>query len=333
MMKKKITLKTILKQLKFDLIGKDSQRGITLTYGWLANQFGHFALGFIPTQLFYLLYTHHAPLTNPLLWAPLTTMIIWTSFEAFNFLSPLWKPAQTNPFKPDWINVGFDTFSDVLFFYTGAIFGILLYTLAPVYCIIAVVLFVITFILFAYWYPIKMYTQYAYFPFQTRISQWNYHISQENKNRIIQLLSDSTPKHILLFGRENSGKTALAVSIGTEKTIQKETCLYTTCIKFSGLLDSSDEDFAKKMNLPWSWRETGYLIIDDINGEANIPEIIKPTYISDIISNSVYKVQNENVLRSTTIVWVVGKIENKQAWIDFITSYRVDLKDIICIEL
>jgi hypothetical protein len=335
-MKKKITFTTIIQQLKFDLIGKDSQRGITLTYGWLANQFGHFALGFIPTQLFYLVYTHQVPVTRPLLWAPLTTMFMWTSFEAYNFLSPLWKPAHTNPFKPDWINVGFDTVSDVLFFYTGAIFGILLYSLAPAYCVVALILFCITIILFAYWYPIKMYTQYAYFPFQTRLSQWNFPISQQNIERINQLILETTPKHILLFGKHNSGKTALAVSIGTEKTIQKNTCFYTTCIKFLELLETSDEDFCKKMNVSWSWRETEYLIIDDINSDvtdAALPEIISPEYISRIIAQSAFKQLNIEVLKTTTIVWVIGKGEYKQEWINFIQSYGVALNDIICIEL
>ncbi len=46
---KAISSKHVLKQLKDDLIGKDSYRGVTLTYTWLANQFGHFSLGFIPT--------------------------------------------------------------------------------------------------------------------------------------------------------------------------------------------------------------------------------------------------------------------------------------------
>ncbi len=48
-----ISFKRILKQLKADLIGKDSYRGVTLTYAWLANQFGHISLGFIPTFLVY----------------------------------------------------------------------------------------------------------------------------------------------------------------------------------------------------------------------------------------------------------------------------------------
>ena len=34
---KKIPFKRILQQLKADLIGQDSYRGVTLTYAWLAN--------------------------------------------------------------------------------------------------------------------------------------------------------------------------------------------------------------------------------------------------------------------------------------------------------
>ena len=36
----KQTLKDIFSQLKADLIGKDSYRGVTLSYSWLANQLG-----------------------------------------------------------------------------------------------------------------------------------------------------------------------------------------------------------------------------------------------------------------------------------------------------
>ncbi len=45
---KHIPIKAILCQLKKDLVGKDAYRGVSLTYSLLANQFGHFSLGFIP---------------------------------------------------------------------------------------------------------------------------------------------------------------------------------------------------------------------------------------------------------------------------------------------
>ncbi len=53
-MNKTITGRDIRNQLKADLIGKDSYRGVTLTYTWLANQFGHISSGIYSN--FYSLY-------------------------------------------------------------------------------------------------------------------------------------------------------------------------------------------------------------------------------------------------------------------------------------
>jgi hypothetical protein len=53
-MSKKITAKQIWQTIHKDLIGKDSHRGITLTYGWFANQLGHLSLGFIPSAILHI---------------------------------------------------------------------------------------------------------------------------------------------------------------------------------------------------------------------------------------------------------------------------------------
>ena len=82
-MKKTITFNKILKQLKADLIGKDSYRGITLTYAWLANQFGHIALGFIPSFLLF----HFCEIDA--VKSPIYTSLFWLGFEILNFLVPL----------------------------------------------------------------------------------------------------------------------------------------------------------------------------------------------------------------------------------------------------
>ena len=79
-----IRLKDIISTLHADLIGKDSHRGITLTYGWLANQIGHYALGFIPTSLLFL---NGFSLLNSMLYVG----FFWLAFEIYNALSPLYK--------------------------------------------------------------------------------------------------------------------------------------------------------------------------------------------------------------------------------------------------
>ncbi|TXD54162.1 MULTISPECIES: hypothetical protein [unclassified Polaribacter] len=82
-MKKTIPLNRILKQLKDDAIGKDSHRGITLTYAWLANQFGHISLGFIPAFLVF-----HCFNVDEIKSA-IYVSVFWLLFETYNFLGPL----------------------------------------------------------------------------------------------------------------------------------------------------------------------------------------------------------------------------------------------------
>ena len=93
-------------------------------------------------------------------------------------------------FKPKWLNVAFDTFTDVCFFTLGAILciisidkfeeiGVLLTVIA-----LAIYLAIAT----KYWYVTKMYQFYARFPFQFRLSQWNFNISESDKKSVVAFI-------------------------------------------------------------------------------------------------------------------------------------------------
>ncbi|MEO7120917.1 MAG: hypothetical protein ABIY62_07470 [Ginsengibacter sp.] len=88
-MNKSITGRDIRNQLKADLIGKDSYRGVTLTYTWLANQFGHISLGFIPTFIVFMILSKYRGVDSASLLAAFFVSIVWFIFETFNFLGPL----------------------------------------------------------------------------------------------------------------------------------------------------------------------------------------------------------------------------------------------------
>jgi hypothetical protein len=88
-MNKIITGRDIRNQLKADLIGKDSYRGVTLTYTWLANQFGHISLGFIPTFILYLILCRYYNNDSASFWSAVLISAAWFVFETFNFLGPL----------------------------------------------------------------------------------------------------------------------------------------------------------------------------------------------------------------------------------------------------
>jgi hypothetical protein len=127
----RITVKDVFKQLKADLIGKDSYRGVTLTYSWLANQFGHIAFGFIGTTIAFFLYKKTNGTEQSGIKAASTIAIIWICFELYNFLGPLLLNKKTNSkllyvsgpkyqFQPAWANIAFDTFTDMCFFALGS---------------------------------------------------------------------------------------------------------------------------------------------------------------------------------------------------------------------
>ena len=127
----RITVKDVFKQVKADLIGKDSYRGVTLTYSWLANQFGHISLGFIPTTIAFFILKNRMDVTHAGIQAASIVTIIWISFELYNFLGPLLLNKKTNSklvyvsgpeyqFQPAWGNIAFDTFTDLSFFASGA---------------------------------------------------------------------------------------------------------------------------------------------------------------------------------------------------------------------
>ncbi|MGH2647629.1 MAG: hypothetical protein ACRDE8_08685, partial [Ginsengibacter sp.] len=88
-------------QLKADLIGKDSYRGVTLTYTWLANQFGHISLGFIPTFILYIVLSKYYSEEPASFLAAALISAAWLIFETFNFLGPL---LFSNPLKKKYFN-------------------------------------------------------------------------------------------------------------------------------------------------------------------------------------------------------------------------------------
>jgi hypothetical protein len=108
-----VTIRDIMHQLKADLIGKDSYRGVTLSYSWLANQFGHLALGFIPTLLVFKALLKCRDAGFAWTWAPVIVSLTWFLFESYNFLGPLlfkkqskskllFVPKQQYVFQPAW---------------------------------------------------------------------------------------------------------------------------------------------------------------------------------------------------------------------------------------
>ena len=312
----KIPFKRILQQLKADLIGKDSYRGVTLTYAWLANQFGHISLGFIPTFLVYYF------LGLSVLKSALYVSIFWFLFELYNFLGPLLSKRESKSdvlfvqkkrkyiFKPKWFNVAFDTFTDVCFFTLGSFlfaFCILKFDDNVVLIGLSILALYLAFAT-RYWYVTKMYQLYARFPFQFRLSQWNFTINSSDKLKVENFLSGkSHGNHLLIFGSLGAGKTSLGVGILNELSIKNNSCLYVNAIKMFNYF-FKDEGAALSAYEIWNWKTANFLMIDDINPSEPIQdELISPTKLLSFIDTlKPENKKNRELLKNKNIIWVLG---------------------------
>lgn len=351
-----ITPKHILRQLKADLIGKDSHRGITLTYAWLANQFGHISLGFIPTLLLYVGLKKYTSIENPIISSVIITAV-WAFFELYNFLGPLiykGKQSKSNllylpsnkkgaiyKFKPDYKNVGFDTFTDVCFFMFGAFLcGCFLVKSGlkdvaainlPISFTILGVLTIVLFFFGRHWYVVKMYQQYAKYPFQFRLSQFDKKISDKNIKTIEHYKnSKNQGNHLLIFGGNYTGKTSLAIGLANELSIKKNICFYTTAIKLFTRF------FEEKQSIEnWEWYNCEYLVIDDINpGDPINKDIVSPEeflcFINGMNPRNKFE-NNKDILKNKNIIWVLGNDSNKRLqnlWENMLQELGVSLDKI-----
>ncbi len=333
---KNITVKNIFQQLKADLIGKDSYRGVTLTYSWLANQFGHFALGFIPTLLLYKQLIEHATVKDASIKAALYIALAWLLFELYNFLGPLLlKKSGTAKyqFQPAWTNVAFDTLTDICFFALGAFTASLCIIFITKILVVVIVLIFLLAYPIKYWYTTKMYLQYANYPFQYRLSQFNGNISEVDKNAVQQFLTNQqNGHHLFIFGDKGTGKTSLAVAMGTELSIQQNACSYITGVKLYPMF--YEDATLVQIHELWNWRKADFLIIDDINpGNPITNEIIVPeTFLTFVDANQANNVTNRATLANKNIIWVLGN-NGFDNWKDMLIKMGVSPQKITSINL
>lgn len=360
----KITTKRILKQFKDDLIGKDSHRGITLTYAWLANQFGHISLGFIPTFIVY----HFSECWSKLCWLPSFLQdyfaemnefkaaslisIMWLLFEIYNFLGPLLLKKESKSgafyipkkekyqFKPKWKNVAYDTFTDVCFFALGAfLFSLSIDSCYTYTKVILLALGVYLIIATKYWFVTKMYQFYARFPFQFRLSQWDFSISEENKTKIDKYLKseDSDANHLLISGTLSAGKTSLGVGVLNEMSIKNNSCLYVPAMKMYNYFFKDENDVLEDHEI-WDWKTADFLLIDDINPSEPIEDKLIDCDLMLSFIDTLNEPNNRNraLLKNKNVIWILGNQLSKDQqnlWTGMLNKIGVSNENISIVNL
>jgi hypothetical protein len=342
-MKKPISSAVVFRQLLADLTGKDAYRGITFTYTWMANQFGHFSLGFFLALCLSYVFQHHFHLSAYSLSGAIFSSLFWLMFETVNFLVPLllFRKSSINntslTFHPPWFNIAFDTFTDICFFAIGS-FSAGIYVDFNWFCITILLILVILIIYPTYyWYLSKMYVQNANYPFQMRFSQWKGMLSDADKKTTIEfLLQPTNGKHLFIFGERNTGKTSLAVGIATELSNNHKTCSYSTAIKLFTLFSLTEDELKEDKNNLWTFRSSELLVIDDINpSDPLTPKFITPAIFQSLITaTEEIKRHNQHTFCHNNAIWVLGMDwENRQLWAEMLVNMGVKQHNISFIQL
>ncbi len=322
-----ITKRMILGQLKKDLIGKDVYRGTTQTYTLLANQFGHFALGFIPTAIIYSYIQYGTNHREQLHWPWVSVAIFWTMFELLHLQHavvghrkkahrPSREGCQQFPFHPAWGNIRLDTLTDIGFFCTGALLAGALFLHHTLLLYIFLTLYIPLLLLFAYWYKIKMYLQEAQFPFHYRLSQWIVQLSHENAATVRQYLANPKKgQHLLVFGNDIPQKASLCIGMATELAFLQQPCLYLTAMKLLTQFteEAKDSHHSLEQESLWGWRDAAVLVIDDVNPSHECDdEVLTTAKFLESINHPQMGELNKAVLCKKNVIWVLGHHGNTQ---------------------
>jgi len=328
-----ITAKDVWKVLHADLIGKDSHRGITLTYGWFANQVGHFALGFVPS------YFVHLCSNLSFFHSAFYVALFWTVFETYNVLSPIYKKEYkgNKSFKVQWGNIVFDMFTDLCFFWIGCT----TYYLSQVHDKNVLVVFLLglglMFFSIRYWVLTKLYQQNALFPYQFRLSQWDVPIQKTYITLIVDFLKKKPAgQHFIVLGNKGKGKTRLMVGLANEFSIRHKKCTYTTMSKWASMLEEDDQTLKETAYSIWNWSNSQFLLIDDIN--PGNPSESNKTSAKETFEyiNKKYSERNITALQSMNVAWVVGECcdgESANDWKKMIEKLDVSADSIHIIDL
>lgn len=310
---KTVNRRHIIRQLQLDLTGKDAHRGVTLTYAWLANQFGHFALGYIPASILCTAIIPNGPALQIAVWVS----FFWLCFEAINLLVPLLRGkkhggAKRMPvqyvFRPDWPHLVFDTVTDLLFFWTGAFTAAVVDEGSQTALLVMVALFLLLLYPSYYWYVSRIYLQNAACPAFMRLSQWNLPISAADKETIARFLKESRGgRHLLVFGGAGSGKTSIGLALAHETALQRRACTYMPAMKLLAQFTLTDTAIQEQQNGGWSWRNAELLLIDDLHpGNPVMDDFIEVERFFNHLNHPALGALNRQALVNKSVIWILG---------------------------
>jgi hypothetical protein len=292
----KATFRAVLRQVLLDwFTTKDVQENPTLTYVWTADQFGHFSLGFLPAYLIAWIVTSFTEVNSGVLVGIAAAIFcLWIVKELWDYRSEVKRAtAAQSDFPFNSREIWWNVVTAWIFFAMGSLIAALS-LIRPSYPLYGlVVLLPVTVGVSWWWLRRKLTFQQAGLPYLYRLANFPNNIAGDDQTRqraigFVQQIADPAQtgrKHLIITGKINSGKTPLAVGVGTEFAFRTGIGRYTSLTKLLELHDKQkaaakndvadsavsiwkepveEKEFNDGRNL-WPWEAAQLLIIDDVD--------------------------------------------------------------------
>jgi hypothetical protein len=305
----------VWRQVRYDLFEtKDVQDNPTYSYAWIADQGGHFSLGFLPSYLFswiaMILWGYDFERN---IWIAVGVFGIWV-FKELNDLRLAWRNARRSQsdFKFNFYELLLNIGTAWLFFAMGSAVAALSFW-NTTYAVLSLVPVALITVRVSYWWLRRKITfQQANLPYLYRLATFPNNIPKmphvgmglDEAVAFVTTMIDPESKadpesktdskapwtgHLILSGVPDAGKSTLAVAVGTEFVFKLGLARYLSMVKllqFSSPQKAPtsavapremrvDEEFDDGRVL-WRWDRVQLLIVDDVDDIARVQHDDKP---------------------------------------------------------
>jgi hypothetical protein len=294
----------VWRQVRYDLFEtKDVQDTPTFSYTWIADQGGHFSLGFLPSYLFsWIIATLGGWLSWDTqgwsVWIAVGVFLIWVVKELNDYRLAVRNARRSRsdfPFnrKELFLNI----FTAWVFFAMGSAVAALSF-INPLWALVSLAPFVVLTLVVGYWWLRRKITfQQANLPYLYRLATFPNNIppspkvgmgKEEAKTFIEQMITPDPAwsGHLILSGVPDAGKSTLAVAIGTEFVFRLGLCRYLSMVKLLQFADDPTPKAAPRAvrhteefhdgRVLWRWNKVDLLIIDDVDDVARVDHPMGP---------------------------------------------------------